>query len=83
MVVPDRERYENRMQQSDAGASRARGGGICVGDRWRDPRGDEFVITQVRNLGVVAYRKAADKQSDESMLDLIRFIQRFRPSHVE
>jgi hypothetical protein len=55
-------------------------GGIAAGDRWVDMVGNECVVTWVRRLGVLAYRSVGDRGKSEKVVDVVRFIQRFRPA---
>ncbi|HVR63196.1 MAG TPA: hypothetical protein VMU50_14940 [Polyangia bacterium] len=53
--------------------------GIAAGDHWFDPGGNECVVTWVRRLGVLAYRPVGDRVKSENVVDIVRFVQRFRP----
>lgn len=56
--------------------------GIAAGDHWVDPGGNECVVTWVRRLGVLAYRCVGDRVKGENVVDVVRFIKRFRPAGV-
>lgn len=64
------------------GAADATVGGIAPGDHWVDPGGNECVVTWVRKLGVLAYRRVGDRMKNDQVVDVVRFIQRFRPAHI-
>jgi hypothetical protein len=74
-------RYEIIMRRSaDEGTGRVVVGGIAQGDRWKDPRGDEYVVSWVRKLGVLGYRKVNDGPEAENVMDMTKFVQLFRPT---
>jgi hypothetical protein len=55
-------------------------GGIAKGDRWRDPGGNEYVVMWIRKLGVLAYRGINDSPIAEHVVDIVKFVQLFRPA---
>jgi hypothetical protein len=64
----------------DEGRGRVVVGGIAQGDRWTDPRGNEYVIAWVRKLGVLGYRSVKDGPEAENVMDMTKFVQLFRPT---
>jgi hypothetical protein len=55
--------------------------GIGIGTRWRGAAGSVVEVVRVQRNGVVAYRSAgAASSSDESVVDVVRFIRSFAPA---
>ena len=69
-------------EQGDAGDRRgcATVAGIAAGDHWFDRGGNECVVTWVRRLGVLGYRSVGDRLKNENVVDIVRFVRRFRPA---
>jgi len=58
-------------------------GGIAKGDRWQDPGGNQYVVMWIRKLGVLAYRGINDSPIAENVVDIVKFVQLFRPAASE
>jgi hypothetical protein len=55
-------------------------GGIAKGDRWQDPGGNQYVVMWIRKLGVLGYRGIDDSPIAENVVDIVKFVQLFRPA---
>jgi hypothetical protein len=56
-------------------------GGVNAGDLWTNAEGRVITVTWVRRIGVIAYRSADDRNGQERVTDIVRFLRCFRPCH--
>jgi hypothetical protein len=56
---------------------------ITAGGRWKDAQGNLYVVTWVRRIGVVAFRREGPGDQTELVSDVVRFVRAFAPAGAD